>query len=120
MGLDMYFYVEDKLTRERIELAYYRKFNALHGYFDRKYQLDNPGQCEVNNEDLHYLLNAVKAIQCRPGDAPMLLPYYTGPFFGSYEYGAIYFDYISQLHKDLKRLISIDKEKYKILYLADY
>lgn len=120
MGLDMYFYVQDKVTRERIELAYYRKFNALHGYFDKKYKLDNPGQCEVTADDLFYLLSAVKAIQSRPSDASMRLPYYTGPFFGSYEYEAIYFDHISQLHKDLKRLISIDKGKYQILYLADY
>lgn len=74
----------------------------------------------MTSQDLLYLLSAVKAIQSRPDDAPMRLPYYTGPFFGSYEYEAIYFGHISQLHKDLKRLISIDKEKYQILYLADY
>lgn len=33
MGLDMYLYVEDKETKELIEFSYYRKFNALQGYF---------------------------------------------------------------------------------------
>ncbi|UBH14590.1 hypothetical protein [Macrococcus armenti] len=120
MGLDMYFYVEEMSTKELIEFAYYRKFNALHGYFDKKYKLDNPGRCEVTEFDLHYLLNAVREIHSNPERAPKILPYYTGPFFGTYEYGDIYFEYMFQLHRDLKRLITLDRSKYRIIYQADY
>ena len=31
MGLDMYFYLQDKESKEIIEYSYYRKFNALQG-----------------------------------------------------------------------------------------
>ena len=39
MGLDMYLLLEDNDTGEIIEYSYYRKFNALQGYFETNYNL---------------------------------------------------------------------------------
>ncbi len=120
MGLDMYIYLKDKSTAEMIEFSYFRKFNALHGYFDIKYNLDNPCSIEIAEDDLTNLLFKVNTIRMNANVAPKALPVYYGPFFGSYDYGYIYFEYIDQLYKDLKRLLQVDRKKYDIYYQADY
>ncbi|WP_414042821.1 hypothetical protein [Macrococcus animalis] len=120
MGLDMYIYLKEKETHEMIEFSYFRKFNALHGYFDSKYQLDNPCSIEITDEDISNLIFKVNAIRMNSKVAEKVLPVYYGPFFGSYDYGYIYFEYINQLHKDLRRLIQVDRNKFDIYYQADY
>lgn len=120
MGLDMYIYLQDKQTNEMIEFSYFRKFNALHGYFDMKYNLDNPCSIRISEEDIAHLMFKVSAIRQNATVAEQLLPVYYGPFFGNYDYGYIYYDYIEQLYKDLKRLKHVDRNKFNILYQADY
>ncbi|MCE4956229.1 hypothetical protein [Macrococcoides caseolyticum] len=120
MGLDMYIYIKDKETNEMIEFSYFRKFNALHGYFDLKYHLDNPCCVEITDEDIRHLMFKVNAIKENPNVAEKALPVYYGPFFGSYDYGFVYFEYIEQLYKDLKRLTKINRQQYEIYYKADY
>ncbi|MGK0575923.1 hypothetical protein [Macrococcus capreoli] len=120
MGLDMYIYLKDNETNEMIEFSYFRKFNALHGYFDMKYDLDNPCSIEITDEDISHLMFKVNAIRMNANVAEKALPVYYGPFFGSYEYGFVYFEYIDQLYKVLKRLMKVDRLQYKIFYQADY
>lgn len=120
MGLDMYIYLKDKETKEMIEFSYFRKFNALHGYFDVKYNLDNPCSVEISDEDISHLMFKVNAIRLNSNVASKALPVYYGPFFGSYDYGFVYFEYIEQLYKDLKRLMKIDRNRFEIYYQADY
>lgn len=120
MGLDMYIYIKDKSTNEMIEFSYFRKFNALHGYFDVKYELDNPCCIKITDDDIAHLTFRVNLIKQNAQVADKVLPVYYGPFFGSYDYGLIYFEYIDQLYKDLKRLSRIDRNRYEIYYQADY
>ena len=116
----MYFYVEDKMTKTEIMFAYYRKFNALYGYFCNKYTMDNPGRTIVNFEDLEELYRLCQMILKQEKHPSECLPIMFGPFFGSYDYGDIYQSYILQLHYDLIRLMEIDLLKYNIYFYADY
>ena len=57
MGLDQYFYLKkDKQVEETMEeLAYLRKANALQGYFETKYDLDDCQYIEITDEILDNL-----------------------------------------------------------------
>ncbi len=62
MGLDMYLVIEDKETKKQHEYSYYRKFNALQGYFEKHYNLENGGVVPLSfkdEKDIHSLLNEI-------------------------------------------------------------
>ncbi|HHW6700632.1 hypothetical protein [Macrococcoides caseolyticum] len=118
MGLDMYIVKEEDGRLD--EIAYFRKFNALHGYFDERYYLGNPGRVKLDNymvEDVYDRL--IKIIEA-PEKASNLLPTYMGPFFGGYDYDDIYYHYIAEAFETFHKLKQIDVDKENYYYMADY
>ncbi|MBC9875601.1 hypothetical protein [Macrococcoides bohemicum] len=123
MGLDMYIVkgIEEYEDLSIIEeYAYFRKFNALHGYFDQKYNLENPGKVQLDNETVRDLYHRLNSIAVNPALAQKMLPVYYGPFFGSYEYGEIYHYHIKEGLEVFRRLKEIDMSKDIHYYMADY
>lgn len=59
MGLDQYFYLRKgrKEENNKKEIAYLRKANALQGYFETVYDLDNCQHIEITDEVLNDLEN---------------------------------------------------------------
>lgn len=121
MGLDMYV-VEINEKNQQEEIAYYRKFNALYGYFDERYQLENPGEVEITMDIVLDLIERLENISNDFDKASRLLPVSYGPFFGSYNYDVIYFSYINEALKDFKFIQEKMKRnnKSKFFFCADY
>jgi hypothetical protein len=110
MGLDMYLLLEDIETGEIIEYSYYRKFNALQGYFEQNYNISNPGKILLKENIISDLYLRLNEIRYSPEKANLLLPSYPGPFFGSYEYDRLYHSIsIRQLWISITRSLSIIK-----------
>lgn len=118
MGLDMYIAKDENGKLE--EVAYFRKFNALHGYFDERYYLDNPGKIKLDNNIVEDVYDRLTRIIKAPEKASELLPTYKGPFFGSYEYGDIYYYHIAEAFEIFHKLKQIDVDKENYYYMADY
>lgn len=123
MGLDMYICrcnEENEVLTIIEDFAYFRKFNALHGYFDQKYNLDNPGRVRLDNETIKDICHKLNQISDNPVLAEQLLPTYYGPFFGNYDYKEIYFHHIQEGLEVFKRLLEIDMNTESYYYMADY
>tara|TARA_R110000737_G_scaffold280411_1_gene286991 strand:+ start:45 stop:446 length:402 start_codon:yes stop_codon:yes gene_type:complete len=94
MGLDMYAYktknavadgVEEDKIENKEELAYWRKHNRLHGWFQNKFEEQNPyGDKEFNCERLW--LNEGMIDELEQAIEGELLPETCGFFFGSDSY----------------------------------
>lgn len=120
MGLDAYFYLKDKVTEEVIEYSYYRKFNALQGYFVRNHNILNCGRVQITSEILSDLSKNLNKIRNNPEKANVLLPVFHGPFFGYYEYDDLYFSFIHRCSKDLFHAKFIDYNRYDLYYSSDW
>lgn len=74
------------------EAAYWRKANAIHGWFVRNVQdgEDNCGYYYVSREKLGELVSICNEILDDPEKASELLPTESGFFFGGTEYGEYY------------------------------
>lgn len=120
MGLDCYFYLNDKQTDEVIEFSYYRKFNALQGYFVRNFDIANCGRVLITNEILDNLYQKMNTIRYNPEKASSLLPVFYGPYFGSYEYDDIYYSQVHRCAGDLYHAKFIDTTKYDLYYGSDW
>lgn len=96
MGLDMY--IQDEYGHE---VAYWRKFNALHAYFV-KYLQNGVDDCQrsrrIEKEDVEKLIFVLKAIDEFPLSADVYLPTSNGFFFGGVGYDEWYY-------KDVKEAI---------------
>lgn len=120
MGLDMYLYLEDKETREHIEFSYYRKFNALQGYFVREHNLDNCGRILITEsirKDVYQILNEIRFNREK---GPELLPTFPGPFFGIYDYDRMYYTYIDQAATDFYHVQFINYNKYNLYFTSNW
>ena len=120
MGLDSYLYLKDKDTGEYIEYAYYRKFNALQGYFVEHFNINNPGTVEITEAVINDLYLKLNEIRFQPEKANLLLPTYPGPFFGRVEYDRMYHSYIHQAANDFYHAKFLDYQKYKLFYSSDW
>lgn len=120
MGLDMYLLLEDEETGEIIEYSYYRKFNALQGYFEQNFNIANPGKILLKEEIISDLYIRLNEIRYAPEKANLLLPSYPGPFFGAYEYDRLYHSYVNQAAIDFYHAKFIDYSKYKLYYASDW
>jgi hypothetical protein len=126
MGLDMYlnakrFYwskdeapkIDDvpegyKVSRVEVEVAYWRKANAIHNWFVENVQ-DGDDNClsyRVTREQLQSLVEQCKRVIEDREKAKDLLPTENGFFFGDTEYGDYYFlslsDTVEQIEKALQ------------------
>lgn len=120
MGLDIYLYLEDKDTGTIIEYSYYRKFNALQGYFVREHNLDNCGRILITEsirKDVYQILNEIRFNREK---GPELLPTFPGPFFGIYDYDRMYYTYIDQAATDFYHVQFINYNKYNLYFTSNW
>lgn len=156
MGLDMYLHIEhstfdsiyrnDKLTygepldkfityndkavttKTQYEVAYWRKANAIHNFFDVHCcngQLENCTDVRVSVEQLETLVHYCKIVLADNTLAEELLPTQDGFFFGSIEYDNWYFtnlqntiDMCEPIINFMHSLSEDDQLNYKIIYSA--
>lgn len=84
MGLDMYIQDEDGQ-----QIAYWRKFNALHKWFVDNIQ-DGIDNCQVSRrltkDDIQNIVYVLREVEKNPATAPEMLPTSNGFFFGDVTY----------------------------------
>lgn len=134
MGLDMYLYKKhyikssdynvsvkegnkkaEGINTERIvyvieEVAYWRKFNALHKYFVNICQ-DGNDDCKeywVSRDDLIGLVVRLRQIKDNPKSASELLPTEEGFFFGSQDYDEYYYNEVDDTLETIQSLLDED------------
>lgn len=109
MGLDIYFYTKQKIvdstnpdtSDERIELGYFRKFNALFNWVNTHIKpIENCVDILISKEDLIKLQETLN--QLNTSNCAELLPTQDGFFFGSTVYDEAYWEDVGYL----KELIS--------------
>ena len=92
----------------RLEIAYWRKANAIHKYFVDKCA-DGEDDCEevyVDKVNLQELLSLCKQVLENHDLADVLLPTQSGFFFGSTEYDDWYFQDLENTVKTLEKIVS--------------
>lgn len=98
----------NSLTVE-FESMYWRKANAIHGWFVENVQMgeDDCKRYDVLPLTLHLLVKDCKEVLKNPGKAEELLPVKEGFFFGSYKYDDWYFDYVRYTAERLSQLLKV-------------
>jgi hypothetical protein len=118
MGLDMY--INDEYGNE---VAYWRKFNALHAWFVKNCQngIDN---CEpsraLTTEDFENLIYIMKAVKQAPLTARVLLPTSDGFFFGSTAYDEYFMQDVEDSIKKFEELLEDVKNGDKLYYHSSW
>jgi hypothetical protein len=148
MGLDMYLYAEkfvsnmdycqeqDKFNAivsaleaqeftmghviAEVEVAYWRKANAIHGWFMQLTDRDDCSPVYVDKEKLFELTSICQQILDNPALAPELLPTQEGFFFGGTGYDEWYMDSIKETHDKLSVLLGTIPEGWSFKYQASW
>jgi hypothetical protein len=129
MGLDMYIVkrgkdanlLSDEPYDDSNDVAYWRKFNALHGWFVEHIQngVDDCGSYEVTKEQLFDLLEVLEETLALQN--PSKLPPTPGFFFGSYGVDEWYWERVASARETISGLIdNTDWEKYKLYYFSSW
>ena len=89
------------------EAGYWRKFNALHGWFVENVQdgVNDCGDYDVSNEKLEEVLDICKEIKADNSKALELLPHTSGFFFGGEEIDEWYLNHIDYTIELLEELV---------------
>jgi hypothetical protein len=97
----------ERISEITEEVAYWRKFNALHAWFVAKCQNgeDNCGEYYVSREQLKELLSLLEEVMKNKGKAKSLLPTRSGFFFGGTDYDEYYYNDVKETITVLKKLI---------------
>jgi hypothetical protein len=95
----------DKIQEVIEEVAYWRKFNALHIWFVNNIQnsVDDCGEYHLSKQNVIKLLSTLKQVDTDNSKAEELLPAVGGFFFGGTHYDGWYFE-------NVKRSIEIFEE----------
>lgn len=90
------------------ELAYWRKANAIHGWFVRNVQEGNDdcGDYHVSLDKLKELKETCEKVLDNPSLAEELLPTTKGFFFGDYRYDEYYQDDLERTVDKLDKILS--------------
>jgi len=103
------------------EVAYWRKFNALHNWFVQNIQNgeDDCGSYIVDIDKLKELLYKLAKINKK--NAKKILPTASGFFFGGTEYDEYYFEEIKNLCTTIMALVeSINPEEEMLIYRSSW
>lgn len=118
MGLDMFLYsYHEKDKRDYKDREYWiewRKANAIHRWFVMEIQggVDEWGEYPVPREKLVELLELCeRAYASDRVEASKILPAMRGPFFGSTDYGELYYWALKQTVTQLKALLDTRESK---------
>lgn len=120
MGLDMYLVIENKRTKKQVEFSYYRKFNALQGYFEKYHNLENGGVVHLSLKEVEDIPALLNEVDYNPDRGPDILPTYRGFFFGTYEYDNFYYSDVSQATSDFRHAKFIDFDKYNLYFTSNW
>ena len=119
MGLDMTLYVttedidnDNWYDSEKTHSVYWRKANAIHGFFERLDAAENCENNHVDREDVQKLLDRVTEVLDNRERAGELLPPTPGLLFGSTEIDEWYWEDMEYTKKELAELLEHDGEFY--------
>jgi len=129
MGLDMYIAKRNKdvkiIQNESYdpihEVAYWRKFNALHGWFVKNIQneVDDCGSYPVTKDTLHTLLEVLEEVHNLKN--PTKLPPTSGFFFGSSSVDEYYWRDVEKTIKVISDLIdNTDWDNDQLYYFSSW
>jgi len=102
--------------------AYWRKANAIHGWFVRNVQ-DGVDECKehyVSRDKLIELQEACIAVLAEPDKASELLPVEQGFFFGTYEYDEWYFSYLRDTIDMIGKLLKTANNEWEFYYRSSW
>ena len=105
------------------EVAYWRKANAIHGWFIENIQggVDDCGSYNVTKENLEDLKSLCSRVLANHNLAPELLPVTPGFFFGTYDYDECYFEKLKYTVEICDRLLEeTDFERYDLYYQSSW
>lgn len=116
MGLDMYL-----VDATGNELGYWRKANAIHGWFVRELAggVDECQNIPVTRIDLERLQDACAAVLNDISKAEELLPPTEGFFFGSYDIDNYYQEDLRDTLKIIDNILANTKKR-KFVYRASW
>ena len=121
--------VREDIKPERItyiteEVAYWRKFNALHAWFVENCQdgIDDCKEYYVSVEQLKELLSILQEIDSSNllKTAEENLPTQSGFFFGGTEYDEYYFEEVKETIKTLESLLSEENSDASYFYNSSW
>jgi hypothetical protein len=117
MGLDMYLF-----RREIEEVAYWRKANAIHGWFMKLADVDDCSPVRVHKSALIELRNDCQKVldEGTIETAMELLPPTSGFFFGSSEIDDWYWEDIKETVTKLNEIIDNSTEDQEFEYQASW
>jgi hypothetical protein len=150
MGLDMYLYAEkfvsnadyrneqdkyqaivqaleaDKFAKghviSEVEVAYWRKANAIHGWFVKHAEKDDCTPISFTRDQIADLVFTCKTLLDNMSEelATELLPPTSGFFFGSYEIDSWYWDSIRETYETLSQVLDNVPEDWSFRYQASW
>ena len=111
MGLDMY--VKRKLRIQSEEIAYWRKENALQGWFEENFNIENLGKVVLTEEIVDKLLKNLNEHNLEPT---------CGFFYGDCEKELKdeWFDEMIKEWESIKKQIQENGDKYEYYYTCWY
>lgn len=121
MGLDMYLTKRRPGTEGCELLAYWRKANHIHGWFERNTTDGYIENCElypICRGDLRSLAADCRVVLDNPSYAAHVLPREDGFFFGSQGYDADYYESLEETAELLKRALDATTEDDELYYHA--
>lgn len=120
MGLDHYI-IGRRPGAEKFEtLTMFRKVNSLHGYFDTRYNMGNPGLVPLTKYVIEDILNRTEMVLEDISHATEQFPSYPGPFFGHYSYDSFYLEMIQEVHNAFQNALDCYDDFEELCYGADY
>ena len=118
MGLDMYIYDENEN-----QVAYWRKFNALHKWFVNHVQ-DGVDECQksrdLTKDDISNILYVLKEIKKNPLTAPEMMPTSQGMFFGSLDYDEYFMESVDETIPVFERMLEQIEYGNKLHYQSSW
>lgn len=109
------------VTEVVVDLGYWRKANAIHGWFVREVQrgVDDCGYYEVPPPMLEMLREKCEAVLTDNSLASTLLPVTEGFFFGGREYDEGYFQYLKDTIAIIDAVLPI-RDKWTFYYHSSW
>lgn len=113
---------DSPLAEVALTCAYWRKANAIHGWFVRNVQkgIDECLEHYVPREKLVELQEACIQVLANPDKASELLPVEQGFFFGSYEYDEWYFSYLRDTIDMLGKILKTTDNGWEFYYRSSW
>lgn len=111
-----------KVREIGVDVAYWRKFNALHKWFVEKVQNgeDDCKEYYVDIMDLKDLLQTLKQVRDNKDKAEELLPTAAGFFFGGTDYDEYYYDNVDETIEILEKELAIENNDADYYYSSSW